>query len=111
MTDSAPATRRQREPFDGPRWHRISVETDEPGLAHTLRQSAEGGDAVTAAWLRAYADQIDPPKPPRPVLRDDARPRGPVIQERRVPGQVAALPQPSDAPRVNWAATGPLSGR
>jgi hypothetical protein len=98
------------------RWHRVTVETTgpEPG-ARPMRQSAEGGDAVTAAWLRAYADQIDPPKPVRPVMRDDARPRGPIIQERRVPGAVAALPQPGDVPvRGGGWARGPfdpLSGQ
>jgi len=112
VSDTAPTARRQREPFDGPRWHRITVETDEPGVAHTVRQSTEGGDAVTAAWLRAYADQIDPPKPARPNLREDGGGRrGPIIQERRVPGQVAVLPQVGDAPlRATWGGD-PMSAR
>jgi hypothetical protein len=74
-----------------------------------MRQSAEGGDAVTAAWLRAYADQIDPPKPQRPATRAENFGRGPIIQERRVPSVVTALPQPSDVPgRPGWAG---LSGQ
>jgi hypothetical protein len=33
-----------------------------------LKQSTSGGAKTTAAWLRALADEIDPPKPAtRPV--------------------------------------------
>lgn len=94
----APPARREVPPFDGPRWHRISVETDEPGLRHTMRQSTEGGDAVTAAWLRAVADQIDPPKPPRPVTRGDSMNMGrPLVRDTSV-GQGRILPMPTDLP-------------
>ena len=112
-----PTTRREVTPFDGPRWHRVLVTTEEPGAVRPVSQTTEGGDAVTAAWLRAVADQIDPPKPPRPNLREDGGSRrGPIIQERRVPGQVAVLPQSGDAPPpgggwVQGPQYNPLSGQ
>jgi hypothetical protein len=43
-------------------WNRVEVITMRPGQPD-MRQSTEGGDAVTAAWLRAVADQLDPPRP------------------------------------------------
>lgn len=39
-----------------------------------LKETTSGGSKTTAAWLRAKADEIDPPKPKQPVMR------GPVEQ-------------------------------
>jgi len=41
-----------------------------------LKQTTAGGAKSTAAWLRAIADEIDPPQPRNPVLRGE---RSPII--------------------------------
>ena len=52
-----------------PHWNRAEIVTSRPGQPD-VRQSTEGGDVVTAAWLRAVADQLDPP---RPAMRGGSR--------------------------------------
>jgi hypothetical protein len=34
-----------------------------------VKQATYGTDTVVAAWLRAVANQLDPPKPAKPVMR------------------------------------------
>lgn len=50
------------------RWHRVEVRSTSPD-GETLDRAVEGDDAWVAASLRALADQLDPPKPPRPNMR------------------------------------------
>lgn len=52
------------------RWHRVTVASTSPD-GETLDRAVEGDDAWVAASLRALADQLDPPKPPRPTHRGD----------------------------------------
>ena len=43
-----------------------------------LKQSTKGGAKTTAAWLRALADEIDPPRSAhRPAMRGVARVEAP----------------------------------
>lgn len=72
------------------RHHRVQVITFTPGSGDRC-QSTEGTDTATAAWLRAIADQLDPPEPPhRPTWRDHVEV---VLNE---PPRL--LPRPGDLP-------------
>lgn len=54
----APTTHRVREPYDGPRRHDVTVETQNAG-GYWRKQQIIGGDAVTIAFLRALADELE----------------------------------------------------
>ena len=87
-------------PPSGTRWHSVEVTTfDGDGSGNAKKRTVEGDDVWCAAALRALADQLDPPKPPRPGLRDVARDAG--SQVRRGQGGMVVLPQASDVPRNN----------
>ena len=46
--------------------YEVTVVRHEPGLAD-MKQTTAGGAKTTAAWLRALADEIDPPRPAQPT--------------------------------------------
>ncbi len=83
-------------PQPGARWHSVEVTTAD-GSGDPRKRTVEGDDVWVAAALRALADQLDPPKPPRPGLRDVPRDSGAMV--RRGPAGMVALPPPSDGPR------------
>lgn len=59
--------------------YELTCTTREPGRA-ALAQSTTAGARPAAAWLRALADEIDPPRPPRPTMRGAAPAAGQVGQ-------------------------------
>lgn len=82
-------------PLSDTKWHTVelmSVSTQ----GDMIKRSIEGDGVFVAAGLRALADQLDPPKPPRPSLRDAVRDAG--SQVRRTAGMVV-MPQAPDVPR------------
>lgn len=83
-------------PLSDTKWHTVelmSVSTQ----GDMIKRSIEGDGVFVAAGLRALADQLDPPKPPRPGLHDWARDAG--SQVRRSPGGVVVVPQAPDVTR------------
>ncbi len=84
-----------------PHWNRAEIVTSRPGQPD-VRQSTEGGDVVTAAWLRAVADQLDPPRavlrggPVRGTADETPTRGGPAVRTRgasvSVPPSAAGVP-------------------
>jgi hypothetical protein len=83
-------------PQPGVVWYRVEVVTTHPH-GEPLKRTVEGDDTWVAASLRALADKLDPPKPPRPGLRQPEPGAGSMV--RRTPGGLVALPPPSDVSR------------
>ena len=87
-------------PQTGARWHSVEVTTfDGDGSGNAKKRTVEGDDVWCAAALRALADQLDPPKPPRQSLRDVMT--GVSDSARRGGGGMVVMPQASDVPRNN----------
>jgi hypothetical protein len=56
--------------IDGHPWAEAQVTiTDDKG---TRTVSTAGDPEMTAAWLRAVADKLSPPKPKQPVMRGES---------------------------------------
>ena len=79
----------------GPVSHRVEVTTtDQHGKE--FKRLVEGDDTWVAASLRALADKLDPPKPPRPNLRMQPDPAaGGMVRRGPGGGLVSVPPSPS----------------
>lgn len=83
-------------PPAGTAWHRVEVITTHPS-GESLKRIVEGDDTWVAASLRALADKLDPPKPPRPGLRTQPDPAAGGMVRRGPGGGLVSVPPPSGA--------------
>lgn len=83
-------------PPAGAIWHRVEVVTTGP-YGEPIRRTVEGDDTWVAASLRALADKLDPPKPPRPNLRTQPDPAAGGMVRRGPGGGLVSVPPPSGA--------------
>lgn len=81
-------------------WHRVEVVTTRPH-DEPLRRIVEGDGAWVAASLRALADQLDPPKPPRPNLRMQPDPAAGGMVRRGPGGALVSVPPSPSGTMIN----------
>lgn len=90
----------------GPFSHRVEVTTTDQ-YGKEFKRLVEGDDTWVAASLRALADKLDPPKPPRPTRLTDP---GTGNLVRRGPGG-AGLVSVSAPPPSGMVMNDPMSTR
>lgn len=85
-------------------WHRVEVTTTNQ-YGDQIRRTVEGDDTWVAASLRALADKLDPPKPPRPGLRTQSDPAAGGMVRRGPGGALVSVPPPSGVGRSDPMST------
>jgi hypothetical protein len=86
-------------PPAGTVWHRVEVIITTHPSGESLKRIVEGDDTWVAASLRVLADQLDPPKPPRPNLRTQPDPAAGGMVRRGPQGGLVSVPPPSGTGR------------